>query len=139
MKALRKIVWLAAGLLFCILALGGCDQSRGKNQTGKEVAFSTVDPDEAPEELKEIIEKNKQGEIKMSYLDGDVCYAVRGYGRQKTGGYSIQVNGVWEREDGIHVDTSLMGPGKDQEIAKEPSYPFLILKLKQTEADLLFD
>lgn len=136
---MKRIAWLGAELLLILLVLGGCDQDAGKKQQGREVSFSTVDPDDAPEELKEIIEQNKQGEIRMSYEDGDVCYAVRGYGCQKTGGYSIQVNGVWEREDGIHVDTSLMGPARDQEIAEEPSFPFLILKLGETEEEVLFD
>lgn len=128
-------VFLAALLIL----FGGCSQESKEEHDGKETAYTVVDPDEVPGELKEIIEKNKENEIKMSYLDGGILYAVRGYGSQRTGGYSIQVNSVSQKEGEIYVNTSLIGPSADKEIQEEPSYPYLVLNLGKTEGQVVFD
>lgn len=132
--SLLKICMLAGMICLC-----GCQMSKTPEETGKEVPYTVAESDEIPKELKDVIAKNRQDEIRMSYVDGGYLYAVRGYGEQKTGGYSIQVNGVWEKEDGIHVDTSLLGPSPDKEIKEEPSYPYLVLKLEQREEPVVFD
>ena len=126
-------------LLLFLTMLLGCSQKDSQEDRGKEAAYTVVDPDEVPEELQEIIEKNREYEMKMSYLADQVLYAVRGYGKQKTGGYSIQVNGVWSTEEEIHVDTSLIGPSPDREVKEEPSYPCLVLNLGRTEKQVVFD
>ena len=95
--------------------------------------------EEIPEELKEIIEENKHEEIKMSYESEGFLYLVRGYGEQKTGGYSIAVNSVLLADDGIHVNTSLIGPAQDKKIAEEPSYPYLVLKMEEHEEPIVFE
>lgn len=128
---------------FCCLALllflTGCGTKQGGDAEKTEVEFTVVNPDDIPEELAEIIEENKQGEIKLTYEDQGYTYLVRGYGQQKTGGYSISVNEVYLSGDGLHVDTSLIGPPKDQEIRDEASYPYLTLKIEAQEAEIFFD
>ncbi len=137
---MKKACWLRGMLLLLFLTmLLGCSQKDSQEDRGKEAAYTVVDPDEVPEELQEIIEKNRGYEMKMSYLADQVLYAVRGYGKQKTGGYSIQVNGVWSTEEEIHVDTSLIGPSPDREVKEEPSYPCLVLNLGRTEKQVVFD
>lgn len=137
---MKKACWLRGMLLLLFLTmLLGCSQKDSQEDRGKEAAYTVVDPDEVPEELQEIIEKNREYEMKMSYLADQVLYAVRGYGKQKTGGYSIQVNGVWSTEEEIHVDTSLIGPSPDREVKEEPSYPCLVLNLGRTEKQVVFD
>lgn len=137
---MKKACWIRCILLlFLLTALLGCSQKAEKEGSEKEAAYTVVDPDEVPEELKQIIEENKENEMKMSYLADQVLYAVRGYGQQKTGGYSIQVNGVWDTGEEIHVDTSLIGPSPDREMKEEPSYPCLVLNLGKTEKQVVFD
>ena len=137
---MKKALWMPGLLLFLSMTLlFGCSQKGQRDESGKEAAYAVVDPDEVPEELKEIIEENKQNEIKMSYLVDQTLYAVRGYGQQKTGGYSIQVNGVWSTQGEVHVDTSLIGPSPDKEIQEEPSYPCVVLQLGETAKQVVFD
>ena len=137
MKRVLQILgfWCLGLLIF----LTGCEMKQGGDAAKTEVEFTVAAPDEIPEELAEIIEENKQGEIKLSYEDQGYTYLVRGYGQQKTGGYSIAVNEVYLSEDGLHVDTSLIGPPKDQEIRDEASYPYLALKIEAQEAEIFFD
>ena len=137
---------LKKGLQICgiwclslMILLTGCEMKQVGNMAKTEVEFTVVEPDEVPSELAVIIEENKQGEIKLTYEDQGYMYLVRGYGQQKTGGYSIAVNEVFLAEDGLHVDTSLIGPPRDQEIRDEASYPYLVIKIEAQEAEVLFD
>lgn len=125
--------------LSLMILLTGCEMKQVGNMAKTEVEFTVVEPDEVPSELAVIIEENKQGEIKLTYEDQGYMYLVRGYGQQKTGGYSIAVNEVFLAEDGLHVDTSLIGPPRDQEIRDEASYPYLVIKIEAREAEVLFD
>lgn len=103
------------------------------------VEFTVVELEDIPEELLEVINENKQGEIKMTFEDGGYTYIVRGYGQQKTGGYSIAVNMVYIAGDELHMDTSLIGPPQDKKIMEEPSYPYVVVKVEGQEQTVVFD
>lgn len=136
---MRKVlVFLGISSLCLMLFLTGCEISQTGDSVENEVAFTVVEPAEVPAELAEIIEKNKQDEIKMSYQDQGYTYIVRGYGQQKTGGYSIAVNAVYLSGDGIHVDTSLIGPPQDKKIQNEASYPYIVIKIESQDQDIVF-
>lgn len=135
-----KRIW--SFLQLCVLSvticLTGCALQQEK-VTGEPMDFTVLNMEEIPKELQEVIEENKHGEIKMSYESGGFLYLVRGYGEQKTGGYSIAVNSVLLADDGIHVNTSLIGPPQDKKIAEEPSYPFIVLKIEYREEPIVFE
>ena len=138
MKLKKGLQIFGIWCLSLMILLTGCEMKQVGNMAKTEVEFTVVEPDEVPSELAVIIEENKQGEIKLTYEDQGYMYLVRGYGQQKTGGYSIAVNEVF-LEDGLHVDTSLIGPPRDQEIRDEASYPYLVIKIEAREAEVLFD
>lgn len=74
-------IWFLSLMIF----LTGCEMKQAEEAEKKDVEFTVVEPDEVPAELSEIIEKNKQGEMKLTYEDQGYTYLVRGYGQQKTG------------------------------------------------------
>lgn len=121
------------------LCLAGCSGEPADDSEKVQMEFTVVEHEDIPDELMSVIEENKQGEIKMSFEDGGYTYVVRGYGQQKTGGYSIAVNQVAVSEDGIHIDTSLIGPPQDKKIQEEPSYPYIVLKMEAKEQSVIFD
>ncbi len=139
MKLKKGLQIFGIWCLSLMILLTGCEMKQVGNMAKTEVEFTVVEPDEVPSELAVIIEENKQGEIKLTYEDQGYMYLVRGYGQQKTGGYSIAVNEVFLAEDGLHVDTSLIVPPRDQEIRDEASYPYLVIKIEAQEAEVLFD
>lgn len=128
----------------CILLIGssvllwGCT---GKEDTteGTPLDFTVVSDGEIPEELKGILEMNKESEMMLSYKLEDYYYLVRGYGEQDSGGYSITVNGVWQKEDGIHMETGLIGPSSGEDIPKEHSYPYVVVKIEYMEKAVIFE
>jgi hypothetical protein len=130
-------------LFFCLAAivlLGGCQLAGSEKETGQAQEFTIVPSDEVPEELDTIIQENLQGEIRLTFEDQGILYLVRGYGEQKSGGYSIAVDNVGLSEDGttLYVDTSLIGPTDDQKIGNETSYPYIVIRMKDTEAEVEF-
>ena len=129
--------WLLC--LAFLLTLCGCGTSRSGTGERAAVEFTVVSAEEVPQELSEILEKNKAREIRMTYQDGEELYLIRGYGEQKTGGYSISVEACVLADDGIHVLFKLHGPAADETIVKEPSWPWVVLKLPYREGEIFFD
>ena len=62
-----------------------------------------------------------------------------GYGKQETGGYSIQIEDLSLWENAIHLQTVLIGPKDGEELKEEPSYPCLVVKMKYREEPVIFE
>lgn len=124
-------ILLAVLLTACGAADGGTKSER------KEVDCTVMDPRKIPEELAKLIEQNKKDEIRMTYTDGTALYLIRGYGEQKTGGYSIEVAECTEDDETVYFDTRLLGPSAQEKLPKEPSYPYLVVKIELREKDVL--
>lgn len=51
-----------------------------------------------------------------------------GYGEQPSGGYSISVNAFYETEESLVIDTTLIGPGKAENVTNTPTQPYVVIK-----------
>ena len=49
------------------------------------------------------MEEKKEKEFQLSYENGEDLYLAKGYGRQMSGGYSIQVEELGESSNGIFL------------------------------------
>ncbi len=126
-------------MLLAALILTGCIAGKEEGEARSGIDFTVVDPERVPKELAAIIEDNKAGEIRMSYTDGEDMYLIRGYGEQKSGGYSIAVAECSEDEEEIWFDTRLIGPDSRENPAKEPSYPCLIVKIEARDKEVMIN
>ena len=79
---MKRIIALLIGIC-CFLT--GCSVTDTNEEKIKDLEFTVVENEKVPEELKAIIEKNKESEIKMTYQIGQYLYVIRGYAMQKTG------------------------------------------------------
>lgn len=132
-------VLLCIFMVAVIAVAGGCSElNQGAAEKIRDLEFTIVDPEEIPEELAQIIEENRKTEIKMTYESDKYLYLIRGYGEQKTGGYSIAVEQCYLGKNGINVHTNLIGPSHDKSIAQEPSYPSVVVKLQCMEEPVTF-
>lgn len=129
--------WLLC--LVFLLTLCGCGTSGGGMGEGADVEFTVVPAEEVPQELSEILEKNKAREIRMTYQDGEGLYLIRGYGEQKTGGYSISVVECSEDEENLYFLTQLIGPEDPEGLSEDPSYPYLVAKTARTDKNVEID
>lgn len=129
--------WLLC--LAFLLTLCGCGTSRSGTGERAAVEFTVVPAEEVPQELSEILEKNKAREIRMTYQDGEELYLIRGYGEQKTGGYSISVAECSEDEENLYFLTQLIGPEDPEGLSEDSSYPYLVAKTARTDKNVEID
>ena len=119
-----RVISICLCALFCLSF--GCTSK--KEERLQEIDFTVVDDDEIPEELKTIIDQKKTGEFKLTYADQDELYIVVGYGKQLTGGYSIQFPDVYLTKENIVVTSVLLGP--EGEEPANISYPYAVIKIE---------
>lgn len=110
---------------------------QGENEKGTAIEYTVVAEDELPKELKTIIDQKKEGEFKLTYADGEFLYIAVGYGKQTTGGYSIQIPEVYLKDGNIVFVSQLLGPKGDAKV--NISYPYAVVKIEKREEPVLFE
>lgn len=128
---------LAITLLSCFLC--GCSIEKVKAGNGVKPEYTVMKEEDFPEKVKELIEEHKETEFQLTYQDSGYLYLMKGYGKQQTGGYSIQIEDLSLWENAIHLQTVLIGPEEGQKLTEEPSYPCLVVKMKYREEPVIFE
>lgn len=85
---------------------------------GEMLEYSIVDEKKVPAEMTERIAGMEETPFQIMYVQGDRLYVGQGYGRQEMEGYAIRVDGCTEEKDVICVQTTLLGPGSDEDRKK---------------------
>ena len=124
--------------MIAILA-SGCTIRKEDTEKLRDIDFTVVESEDVPEELRDIIQEKQENETKLFYADEGYLYVVRGYGKQDTSGYSVEVRDCYETENPICVETSLLGPPKGEEIVDKPTYPCVVIKMEYSEKDVIFN
>ncbi|MCD7745152.1 MAG: protease complex subunit PrcB family protein [Lachnospiraceae bacterium] len=127
----------AAMVSLAVFAISGCEKT--KEGEPSEVDFAVVTPEDIPQELLTIIEENKEKEMRLTWTDGEEMYLIRGDGKQATGGYSIGIAECTEDEDCLWFDTRLIGPQDEEALSKEPSWPYLVVKIAATQKEVIIE
>ena len=128
---------LTVALLSCFLC--GCSIEKVKAGDGVKPEYTVMKEEDFPDKVKELIEEHKETEFQLTYQDSGYLYLLTGYGKQQTGGYSIQIEDLSLWENAIHLQTVLIGPGEGEELKEEPSYPCLVVKMKYREEPVIFE
>jgi len=133
---------IAVLLLTIILvstALTGCKTMDTDIKKIKDLDFTVVEDADVPGELKEFIDEKKEVPFKMTYSNKDSLYIVVGYGAQRTGGYSVTVDGLYLTKNAIYINTNLFGPGKDEAVTQSLTYPYIVIKLERRDEKVVFE
>lgn len=136
-KIFCTVSFLSVMLLTVLLT--GCGLGGEAIVKIRDLEFTVMEEDQIPKALQEVIDENLETEMKLSYQNEGELYIARGFGEQKTGGYSIAVEQCYLGEDGIHVKFQLIGPSKEEKLAQEPSYPYIVIKTEDLEETIIFD
>ena len=133
--------WTIGILLLSVMTflLGGCSLTKVKADDVVKPEYTVMKTDDFPEEVADLVEENKEKEFQMTYQDGEYLYLLKGYGKQETGGYSIQIADLSLWDNAIHLQTTLIGPDRDQEIKEEPSYPTIVIKMEYRDEPVIFE
>ena len=131
MKRGKRKLAFAMMTVFLILGTLGCsDEEKVPEDKIKDIDFTVVGEDQQPDSLKDIIAEKSTEPFQISYTLGEDLYIAVGYGEQPSGGYSISVNAFYETEDTLVIDTTLIGPGKAENVTKTPTRPYIVVKTK---------
>ncbi len=137
MKIFWKRTCACVFLLIMVMLAAGCKEKEPEGKI-RDLEFTVLEEDAIPKAMADVIAENKAEEMKLSYQNGGYLYIARGFGEQKTGGYSITVKECYLAEDGIHVKFELMGP-REENIPEEPSYPYIVIKTEEMDETILFE
>lgn len=131
-----------AGILLLVMTglfLWGCSIEKVRAGDGLKPEYTVMKEADFPDKVKELVEQNREKEFQMTYQDGGYLYLLKGYGKQETGGYSIQIEDLSLWDNAIHLKTILLGPEDGEERTDEPSYPCLVVKMKYREEPVIFE
>ena len=135
MKGWKQILQV----LLLSLCIVGCGIRNMEGETEKPLDYTVVQEENIPEEIMSLIEKEKAEEFQMTYQSQGYLYILKGYGLQNSGGYSISVEKLTLRGASICCVTRLMGPSEKEEMTKEVSYPYIVIKTEYRDAPVVFE
>ena len=121
--------------LLCLLC--GCSFAAEKEEDSRDLAYTVVSDDELPAELKDLIETKKAEPFKMTYEDQGYLYIVQGFGQKPAGGFSIQLQELYETENAIYFSALLIGP--EEQNAPADSFPYIVVKTEYQEKTVVFN
>ncbi|MCD8130733.1 MAG: protease complex subunit PrcB family protein [Lachnospiraceae bacterium] len=131
---------LLLAVCICVMALlTACSVSEVNSGAGEKVEdldYTILDEDRIPEELLPLIEERYEEAFQMTYTDNEYLYVCIGYGKQDNSGYTIVVNDFFLGENGVLVDTSLLGPAAGEERINEAQYPYIVLRTEAFEEEV---
>lgn len=136
---MRKTVSLICIAVLTAILFGGCQIVRVEGEPREPVTYTVVKQDDIPRELLTLIGEKKEKEFQLSYQSGENLYLIKGYGRQMSGGYSIQVEELGMTGNAIFFRTKLLGPSDPGESGGEPSYPYIVIKTAYREKIVQFE
>ena len=132
----RVSVFLVAVCL-CVL-LQGCKIENQEDKKVKDLDFTVLKEKEIPQDILTMIEGKKQEAFQFTKTSGPYTYYAVGYGKQKTSGYSIQVEDVYLGENAIYVKTALLGPKKDEAVSEVETFPYVVIKTEARDETVIF-
>ncbi len=135
---MKKIFALCLVFLLAAVFMCGCSIEKQDKDKIKDVEYTVVDNADIPDVLMQTIEAKKQQVFKTTYQDEDYLYIVVGYGTQPTGGYSITLDDLYLTKNAIYVDTTLIGPSKDEKVSQAETYPYIVIKTEYVDTNIVF-
>ena len=136
-QALKKTSLFILFLVPFIFFTAGCSRNEPPTKT-EELDFTIVSGTDIPGDLKELIQNRQKEPFELTYTDGSCLYVVKGYGKQKGGGFNIIVNDFYLSEDCLVFDAELFGPKPDEEVSGKASYPYIVVKTEYREEPVIF-
>lgn len=134
-KKLASVVLCACLLMLC----QGCSVKKVNMEKIRDVEITVLEEEKIPDEFMAQIEEKKSGPFKITYVDKDALYIARGYGEQKTSGYSIEVKECYETENAIYIHTNLIGPSKEEKIVEAKTFPYVAVKMEVIDKNVVFE
>lgn len=125
-------------LIFLCMFFAACSEKNETTEKIRDLDFTVVATENIPDELITVLEQKKGDVFYQTYSDGDFMYLCVGYGEQATGGYSITVNELYLTNESVCMDTTLVGPGPEENPAENKSYPYVVICTEYIDKPVVF-
>ena len=135
MKMKRVLFFL---FIAALAYLAGCGQQSSKPEKIKDVEYTVQEESQVPEELLAKMKEKQKEPFQMTYVTDGYLYIAKGYGTQKTSGYSIRVTDLYEAAEGVVFSAELIGPAKEEPVLQVETYPYVVVKIPDLGTDVLF-
>lgn len=119
--------------------LTGCKGTDEEIKKLKDLDFTVVEEADIPEELLSMINGKKVQPFKFSYGDDEYLYIARGYGSQRSSGYSISVHDLFLADNAIYFKTEFIGPSKQDLVSQTITYPYIVVKIEFIDKPVVFE
>lgn len=123
-------------MLLGFLVLSGC-RTLNKEETKADLEYEIVEEDEIPEEMKSIIEQEKEKGFQITYEENGELYIGQGYGEKEQEGYEIEVDLCQSSPDFVYFHTILKGPAEEAK-EKNKSWPDIVVRVRQSGKHVIF-
>ena len=129
-------------LFFFFLAMltgviSGCAKKEKEIPKVKDLEYTVLEESEVPEELLEKIGEKKAEAFDITYQSDGYLYIARGYGTQRTSGYSVRILELYESTEGIVFSSELIGPRRDELVLQIETWPYIVIKLPDIGLEVL--
>ena len=124
-KNIRKIFFVGA---ICAALLCGCSVIRIDIRKVRDLPYTVVDEYDVPEEMRQAIADQEQEPFLYTWANEGRLYIARGYGKQDTAGYQIQVDAFYESSNVLVFATTLLGPEPDTDTEQGTTCPYLVIQ-----------
>lgn len=125
--------------VLCLTLLTGCSVRTLRMEKVRDLAYELVEEPDIPEEMKGEVEERKGEAFSFTYADKGRLYIARGYGKQKTDGYKIQVLEFYETENAVVLKTTFLGPEPGENMESEPTYPYIVVQTEYSDKDVVIE
>lgn len=135
---MKKVLWILISALLAVM-MPGCGIQKEETGEFQAVDYTVLKTEEIPGEVMELIKNQGERSFQMVYRSDGWLYVMRGYGKQKTGGYSIRVPEVGTAGEMLRVKSELAGPQTKEEQKGDGSSPYFVLKLEDQGYPVMFE
>ena len=132
---LLMIMVIGTGAL--AMSVSGCSKAESEEKLTP-ADFTVVCYDDIPKDFLREIEEKKETDFKLTCISDGWLYIARGYGKQKTGGYSIAVKEVSVSDNAVYFDSELIGPKQGEAANKLATYPYVVVKIEDAGRSVVF-
>lgn len=136
---MRHIKIVCAALVFLLVCqMTGCSGNYNGSETGMSLEYTVLGETKIPEELLSQIEEKKAEDFELTYRDNEYLYIAKGFGEQKTSGYSVSVTNLTSEDQVIYFESKLVIPQENENVNSVSSFPYIVIKTELIEFPVVF-
>ncbi|MGI6603851.1 MAG: protease complex subunit PrcB family protein [Firmicutes bacterium] len=104
----------------------------------KKPSFQMLNPAEAPQGVRDLINRSRELELAQTITVGEETYLVVTRGVKPTGGYAVEIESVVDTGEEIEVQVRYVDPAPDAIVTQALTYPVALAVLPKVEKPVRF-